>query len=269
MMLSITVIAALCGVATAERPANGPHTLRADRIEPDEHTVMQSSLVMGVSLHPVLSWQLPSDEHARDQKQQSFELRVSQRLPSGGTELAWQSGRVYSSVHEAQVPVSLRHQSEYEWQVRVWHEKRVAAHGNSLYDLASTPEPQASDWSELHAFETLVSDRSWDEANATWIGGGNMLRGDFEVPATKKIKSARAYVSGLGAFYLYVNGERIGDHIMDPGQTVVTERVLYVSFDITAALKPGTNTLGGLLGNYKYGYISSPPKITLGRFNQY
>ena len=53
----------------------------------------------------------------------------------------------------------------------------------------------------------------------------------------------------------YVNGDRIGDHIMDPGQTVVTERVLYVSFDIADALKPGTNSLGGLLGNYKYGYL--------------
>ena len=53
----------------------------------------------------------------------------------------------------------------------------------------------------------------------------------------------------------YVNGDRIGDHVMDPGQTVVTERVLYVSFDITDALKPGSNSLGGLLGNYKYGYL--------------
>ena len=52
-----------------------------------------------------------------------------------------------------------------------------------------------------------------------------------------------------------MNGDRIGDHVMDPGQTVVTERVLYVSFDITDALKPGRNSLGGLLGNYKYGYL--------------
>eukprot|EP01043_Picozoa_sp_COSAG02_P066462 COSAG02_NODE_10355_length_1961_cov_1.676692_1_plen_139_part_10 len=139
MLLSITgpLAATLCALVTAERPAaNAPHTLRADRIEPDTGSAPMQ-LVMGVSLHPVLSWQLPSDERARDQKQQSFELRISQRLPNGGTELAWESQRVYSSVHETQVPASLRHQSEYEWQVRVWHEKRVTAHGNSLYDLAS------------------------------------------------------------------------------------------------------------------------------------
>ena len=253
-MRSLVAIAALLTAGAAAQQAGAPHSLRADRIDPDL-AISQSGLVMGVSLRPTLSWQLHHDEHARDLRQQSFELRVSQRLPDGGTELAWESSRVYSSVHEAQVPVLLRHQSEYEWQVRVWHEKRVAAHGNSLYELASAPEPQASDWSEPHAFETLVSDLSWEDANASWIGGGNMLRGGFEVPATKTVKSARAYVSGLGAFYLYVNGERIGDHIMDPGQTVVTERVLYVSFDITEALKPGTNTLGGLLGNYKYGYL--------------
>ena len=36
---------------------------------------------------------------------------------------------------------------------------------------------------------------------------------------------------------------------MDPGQTVVTERVLYVTFDLTKILKPGPNAIGGLLGN--------------------
>ena len=205
MLLGAAAAAAAAAAATAQQPGS-PHSLRADRIDPELAVsgAQSNSFVMGVSLQPILSWQLHSNAHERDQKQQSFELRVSLRLPGGGTELAWESGRTYSAVHEAQVPISLRHQTEYEWQVRVWHEKRVSAHGNSLYDLGSSQEPQASDWSEMHAFETLVSKSSWDSANATWIGGGNMLRGDFEVPATKKIASARAYVSGLGAFYLYL-----------------------------------------------------------------
>ena len=213
---------------------------------------------MGVSLTPTLNWRLDDAlGAARGQKQQSYELRVLQRLPDGSTALAWESGRVYGSQPEAQLNGSapLQHQSEYEWRVRVWHEASAPAHTNSLYALAGAPEPTASPWSSPHGFETLVSASSWSAANASWIGGGNQLRGDFTIPTGKTVKSARAYVSGLGAFYLYVNGERIGDHIMDPGQTVVTERVLYVSFDLTKILKPGANALGALLGNYKYGYL--------------
>ena len=42
----------------------------------------------------------------------------------------------------------------------------------------------------------------------------------------------RAYASGLGAFELHVNGRKVGDHVMDPGQSVYDRKVLYVSFDL-------------------------------------
>ena len=36
----------------------------------------------------------------------------------------------------------------------------------------------------------------------------------------------------------------------------MTERVLYVAFDLTNVLKAGaSNAIGALLGNYKYGYL--------------
>ena len=44
-----------------------------------------------------------------------------------------------------------------------------------------------------------------------------LLRKTFDV--TKEVKSARFYVTGLGYFELYVNGERIGDEYLSPNQT--------------------------------------------------
>ena len=41
---------------------------------------------------------------------------------------------------------------------------------------------------------------------------------------------------------------------MDPPQSVYSKRVLYSTFDLGPLLKPGTNTVGALLGNYKLGY---------------
>ena len=50
-----------------------------------------------------------------------------------------------------------------------------------------------------------------------------------------------------------MNGARVGDHVMDPGQTVYDRRVLFLSHDVSGMLKPGAvNVLGVELGQYMY-----------------
>ena len=61
-----------------------------------------------------------------------------------------------------------------------------------------------------------------------------MLRADVTLAATPV--RARVFVSGLGAFYIYVNGQRVGDHVMDPPQTVYPSRVSFVTFDVCGKL---------------------------------
>jgi hypothetical protein len=88
--------------------------------------------------------------------------------------------------------------------------------------------------------------------SAQWIGGHNQLRSNFSLPGEPT--RARAYVSGLGAFYLYLNGRKVGDHVLDPPQTVYPKRVDYMAFDVLPMLTSGENVVGALLGNYKWGY---------------
>ncbi|GLY93797.1 family 78 glycoside hydrolase catalytic domain [Actinoplanes sp. NBRC 103695] len=73
-----------------------------------------------------------------------------------------------------------------------------------------------------------------------------LLRNEFAV--TKPVASARAYISGLGYNKLFLNGGRIGDHELDPGFTVYDKTVLYSTYDVTAALRGGTNAIGVGLG---------------------
>ena len=84
---------------------------------------------------------------------------------------------------------------------------------------------------------------------AVWIGGGGQLRSPgFALPAGK-VARARAFVTGVGAFYFFVNGQRVGENVMDPPQTVYSKTVLYSTFDIGSMLVPGTtNHAGALLG---------------------
>jgi alpha-L-rhamnosidase len=76
------------------------------------------------------------------------------------------------------------------------------------------------------------------------------LRREFQ--ARTQIKGATIYLSGLGFFDLYINGAKVGDHIMDPALTEYSKRILYVTFDVTGQLRPGKNALGVVLGNGRF-----------------
>lgn len=77
-----------------------------------------------------------------------------------------------------------------------------------------------------------------------------MLRREFQV--SRPVRRATLYVSGLGLSEVYLNGHRIGDHVLSPGLTEYTKRVFYVTHDVTGAVRPGDNALGVWLGNGRY-----------------
>ncbi len=76
-----------------------------------------------------------------------------------------------------------------------------------------------------------------------------------QVNLTKQPVRATAYISGLGYYELYINGRRAGDHVLDPGFTNYTQRVLYVTYDITDLLRSGRSAIGVVLGS---GWYDSP-----------
>eukprot|EP01043_Picozoa_sp_COSAG02_P068235 COSAG02_NODE_11259_length_1758_cov_7.582660_1_plen_423_part_10 len=109
-------------------------------------------------------------------------------------------------------------------------------------------------WSSAMQFDVAPDESAW--ADSDWIGGGSELRTDWRLSAASPIVRARAYAAGLGAFDLFINGEKVGDHLMDAGQAVWGEKVLYVGFNVTQQLHIGTvNAVGARLGNSKYGYL--------------
>jgi alpha-L-rhamnosidase len=86
----------------------------------------------------------------------------------------------------------------------------------------------------------------------------------------KEIASARAYVTGLGYFELYLNGEKVGDDVLVPNLTLYGKRedlgqigvmiknnfreyrVMYLAYDIKKMLKQGKNAIGAIRGNGFY-----------------
>ncbi len=80
------------------------------------------------------------------------------------------------------------------------------------------------------------------------------MRRDFDAPKT--IRRAVAFVSGLGCFELYMNGEFVGPNLLDPAMCDYQKRVPYVVRDVTKAVKQGRNAVGVVLGNGWFNPIS-------------
>ena len=76
------------------------------------------------------------------------------------------------------------------------------------------------------------------------------LRREFVLP--EKPVSATVKVCGLGQFNLSLNGEQVGDHVLDPGWTDYNKVVQYLTFDVTEGLREGTNAFGMEVGNGWY-----------------
>ncbi len=198
---------------------------------------------------PRLSWALQSAPQTspRNQAQTAYQLFAASSLEAlaGGPDL-WQSPKVSAASHSALYAGSpLGSGQRVYWKVRVW-------------DTADA----AGDWSQPACFETGLlhpSDWSaqWIGLQAMWNGRALYLRKAF--PLDQPVTRARAYVAGLGYYELRLNGQKVGDHVLDPGATNYAKRVLYAAYDITAQLQVGENMLAAIVGNGWYG----SPKLLL------
>ena len=105
----------------------------------------------------------------------------------------------------------------------------------------STTSEQPTAWTEWIRFRTAIfhlHDYVTKKANLVWIGSTkismNELRKEFLVPNVSPIRMAIAYISGIGAYELFLNGHKVDpSRKLDPGWTTYAKRTLAVSFDLT------------------------------------
>ena len=115
--------------------------------------------------------------------------------------------------------------------------------------------PAAGEWEKEEA-----ADADWPGAAeiSTWSSSpwGTPEMADNPLPifrtefaVDRPLRSATAYVCGLGHYELRLNGEKVGDRLLDPGWTNYWRTCLYSTYDVTALVRPGPNALGLMLGN--------------------
>lgn len=190
---------------------------------------------------PRLSWRLESGQRAQTQTACQILVASSEGLLKADNGDLWDTGRVASdqTLHVPYAGKPLASSQRCYWKVRAWDK-----HG------APSAYSRPARW-EMG----LLSAQDWQ---GQWIGRTEdtnsapapMLRRAFMLEG--RIKHARAYICGLGYYELHVNGRKIGDHLLDPGYTRYDQRALYVTYDVTDALRRGKNAVGVILGNGWY-----------------
>ena len=76
------------------------------------------------------------------------------------------------------------------------------------------------------------------------------LRREFAAPAP--IRRAVLYYSGLGLSEAFINGQPVGEEVLSPHAVDYHKSVLYRTFDVTALVREGGNSIGCILGNGRY-----------------
>ena len=218
---------------------------------------------------PRFSWQLVSPERGCRQTAYRIVVAGTEKDAAAGRATMWDSGKVPGE-QSLLIPYNgqpLEAAETYYWSVRVWG-----------------PDGKPSAWSPAQRFTMGLPDRE-DWSGARWIAleedvdslivingtfdtgpdnpilgnkpfGRNklpLLRREFTVD--KPVRRATAYVCGLGQFELFLNGEKTGDHFLDPAWTKFDKEAQYVSFDVSDQLRQGANAVGAMLGN---GFFNIP-----------
>lgn len=184
---------------------------------------------------PVFSWNVETSE--KGWKQKIYRITVAEteeNLEKG--RLVWDSREVFSNKMTGVVykGESLKSDIRYFWKVCTEGEDGTKAE-------------------EISWFHTgLFSQNDW---HGKWIGEQkdytyHIFRKSFL--ARKKIISAMLYICGLGHYEAYLNGQRVGEAVLEPGWTNYDKSCLYSCYDVTANLQEGMNGIGIILGDGMY-----------------
>jgi alpha-L-rhamnosidase len=87
----------------------------------------------------------------------------------------------------------------------------------------------------------------WDREDSNSRLSARYLRKEF-TSGKAVIKSAKAYIIGLGLYELSINGEKIGDQVLAPTPTDYNKTVKYNVLDVTKNIVSGKNAIGVILG---------------------
>lgn len=238
---------------------------------------------LGIDLsRPRLGWWIDSEQRGEVQTAYRVMVASTPELLAKDQGDVWDSGKEVSaqSIQIEYGGKPLLAATPYCWKVRVWGKQGGAGPWSAPASFATglfakddwqsaqwiTFRPEAewrSQWAQSVAAETKGVKKTFP-----WITGQGrtiwehydaarpaydpspLFRKEFRLE--KPVRRATLFICGLGYCEAFLNGQRVGDQVLDPAWTGYHKRAFYVAQDVTAQLKPGTNALGAMLGRGQF-----------------
>ncbi|CAF1169328.1 unnamed protein product [Didymodactylos carnosus] len=188
---------------------------------------------------PHFSWQLGDEfddegDLVRGVKQVGYHILVHADVSN---QVMWDSGYVHSSssAHILYAGALLTSDTRYSATIKYFTVQRE------------------SQWYKAHFRTALFSLTDW---SGEWIGsnGINMNQLRTVINISNTIRAATAYISGIGYYQLYIEGQLIDkSRRLDVGWTTYQQRTLYTSYDLTDVFNAtGPIGIGIVLGQGWY-----------------
>lgn len=194
---------------------------------------------------PRLLWQMDDSRNGAFQAAYQVLVGPDSVKVAGGIGDSWDSGKLEGSVRlVTYAGKALQPFTKYYWTVALWDKNQQKT---ALAPVASfeTGMMQIANWKG----EWIADSKDVAQKPAA------CFRKEFH--PSGKVKSARVYIAAAGLYELTINGNRVGDHRLDPMYTRFDRRTLYVTYDVTSLVKSSDVVLGVLLGNGWYNHQST------------
>ena len=216
----------------------------------------------GIDRHtPRLGWEIVSG--GWNIRQTGYHILVASSLDklNAGEGDLWDSKEVGSdeSVFVPYAGNALTSRAECYWKVKVTTNQGTSGWSEPAVWTMGLLQP--SDWQARWA--------GWEKPSPDDVLKGNSrlaaryLRKEFRTEGSD-IRKAILYISGLGLYEAYLNGQRIGDQVLSPTPTDYDKVVKYNTFDVTSLLAAGDNAIGVILGNGRYFGMRQPGRQFFG-----
>ncbi|NMA73543.1 MAG: family 78 glycoside hydrolase catalytic domain [Bacteroidales bacterium] len=216
---------------------------------------------------PRFGWKLQSDSNGN--KQTAYQIIIKNR----GT-IVWDSG-IQKSDQSQLIEYkgkSLKERERYIWSVSVWDkEGNKSTSKTTFFEIAPNFKKTDSKWigaitrseanlpigrRDFHgpSFKNKEYKDIYDNINPLALKSIN-LRKDFNI--TKELDKAIVYISGLGQYNLFINGERVGSDVFTPVWSDYDKTVYYNTYQIDSLINKGNNVVGITLGNGFYNAVGN------------
>lgn len=191
------------------------------------------------SLHVSFSWKIKAQNSGWEQAAYRIIVADDEESIVNENGTCWDSGKI-NSRDQLFIRYSgnqLEYGKEYYWKVMVWENGNSEGKWSS-HKRVHTPIRYPEDWRA----QWITTDYQKDLP-------APLFRRKFGLKQPEEILSTRLYICGIGYYEAYLNGEKIGDRVLEPAQTNYDDYAFYSVYDLSPEKLKNENALGIMLGN--------------------